>query len=346
LVEEKALRHMNEDVFEPAAISAVQIDDFRMHGLLFDNGNEVVTIGSMYAAADLVLFGDLVPALTKFTLEPLEDVMAAGSTLAFRSVPTVPGLTWRVEPIDGFEECAGAIDANGIYTAPAATAIKGAYTMARIVATQGDYSSSALIRVVKRGVVVNPLVVGTALNGPKIKMSGGTIDGGSLEWKINTTTGATLVKEPPEGGAEFEEGDRFYLPGQGQVDDPKRVFSVDEVIATNLRTGMSHTSHLLVVEKPLNGTLRIKEGGGLPANKVQLELDAGEGPLAGVTFAVVAGGGSIDADGVYTVDETSPHKFGVVTASWRMPGVPISLDGYLILPVPLLDLEEVRRVLA
>jgi hypothetical protein len=154
------------------------------------------------------------------------------------------------------------------------------------------------------------------------------------------------VKEPPEGGAEFEEGDRFYLPGQGQVDDPKRVFSVDEVIATNPRTGMSHTSRLLVVEKPLNGTLSIKEGSGLPANKVQLELDAGEGPLAGVTFAVVAGGGSIDADGVYTVDETSPHMFGVVTASWRMPGLPFSFDGYMILPVPLIDLEEVQRVLA
>jgi hypothetical protein len=49
------------------------------------------------------------------------------------------------------------------------------------------------------------------------------------------------------------------------------------------------------------------------------------------TWTVVAGGGSINADGIYTVDSASPHKFAVVTGSFVLPGI-VSFNNYVILP--------------
>lgn len=318
-----------------------EIDLFRLHGLIFRSG-DVASLRTAYLAADLAVFGDLAPALTVFVIDPMEHVMAEGTSLAMRTTPPQAGVRWEVHPVEGFEGPVGAINSSGSYVAPTKDDIEQSFTMVRVSASTATHTSSALVRIVTRSVVVNPLVVATFLKGPKIKVSGGTIDGGSINWSIRSATGATLVDTPPEGGAEFEEGAKFYLPGETSSG---ATFSVDEVIGTNPRTGKSHSSYFIVVEKELVGTLRLKEGGSLPANQAQLELDAGEGPLAGAIYTVIAGGGSVDANGLFTADASSSHKFGVVTATWKMEGVPITIEGYLILPMPLVDLEAIKCAL-
>lgn len=341
IIRRRALEQMGE-VFDRAAVSAVQIDDFRLHGLLFAGGDEVVSVNSVHAAADLALFGDLTPSLTKFTLAPLEEVIAAGSKVTFTSIPPVSNLTWSVEAIDGFEKTPGTVDAKGIYTAPAGTALEGAYSMARVTATDGKHSSSALIRVVARTVVVNPLVGLSSTSAGKMRMSGGTVDRGSLDWTIKSATGATLVLQPPESSGVFDDNDRFYVPGKGSSGKP---FSVDEITATNPRTKASHTSYVVVAEKPLMGKVSVAEDAGLPEGKVQLQLDGGMGVIPDATWTVLAGGGSINADGVYSVDQNSLHHFAVISGSFSLPPY-AEFNDYIILPLPLIDLEELQRVLA
>lgn len=65
---------------------------------------------------------------------------------------------------------------------------------------------------------------------------------------------------------------------------------------------------------------------------------------SGAEWSVIAGGGSIDADGVYTVDAALNIKHSVVAAALDLPIA--YFTGYLILPIPLIDLEEVKRVIA
>lgn len=316
------------------------VDLFRVHGLLFE-GDRIVRSRSVHMPMDLVLFGDLAPVETSFAIEPMEDVVGTGSTLQFAVRPAQTGLSWRVERVPGYEGELGTITAEGKYTASSTLPAGKPYTMVRVVASSDGRASSALIRVVARAVVVNPLVVTASKTGGNIHMSGGAIDRGALEWSIKSKTGASLTDVPPDLGAEFDENDRYYVPGSGSTED---IYSVDEVTARNPRSGDSHTSYVLMIELPVNTSILINEEAGLPAGQLQFELHAGSGAMEEVVWTVVAGGGSITPDGVYTIDEASLYRFAVITGVRIVPGIG-KFHNYMILPVPLIDLEEFQRVL-
>ncbi|MDF2818694.1 MAG: hypothetical protein K0S73_2634 [Stenotrophomonas rhizophila] len=313
--------------------TTAEIDLFRLHGLLFKS-DVAVNLSSAHFPCDLAAFGQIAPGLTAFAIEPMEDVIAAGASISMKTVPHQQGLTWKVESVAGFEGGTGSIDSSGLYRAPSAGDVTGNYTLVRITASTAEANSSALMRVVLHSVSINPLVVTASSTSGKIQMSAGTVDGGELSWSIESATGATLTDVPPDEG-EYDEWERFYVPGPGSSG---KLFSVDEVTVTNPRLGDSSISLILRTEKGLSGKVYIADLD-IAAGRARLEFDNNMGPISGVTWEVIAGGGSIDSNGVFTVDEHSPHKFAVVTAYFLIPGV-AELSNFIILPVPLIDLDK------
>lgn len=304
---------------------------FRLHGLLF-RSSAIVDLKAAHFPCDLAVFGDLGPSATAFELEPLEDVIGAGTSIAMKAVPPQAGLTWKVEGVTGFEGDIGSISETGVYQAPTMESAHQRYTMVRITGATATASSSALMRVVRSDVALNPLVVTASSTSGKIQMAAGSVDGGELTWSLKSATGAELTEEPPEEG-EYDDGERFYVPGPGTSGKP---FSVDEVTVVNPRSGASHTSYVLRVETGVSGKVYIAESD-LPARKVRLEFDNNMGPIKNTVWTVIAGGGSVDDEGVFTADEDSVHKFAIVTAYFLIENV-AELTNFIILPIPLVDL--------
>jgi hypothetical protein len=328
-----------DDLIAPAR----EINLFRLHGLLF-RGEKIVDLRAVAYPTDLAMFGDVNQRQTTFEVEPLEPVVGPGSRTTFNITPPGSGgqePSWSVETVKGFEGDTGSIDQNGEYTAPVADAIHSrAYTIVRIRASTDGYTSAALVRVVLRDIVVNPLVMisGLALN--PSKLSAGTLDRGSLDWAVTSATGATLEPVDVEEHPEFDEGDYLYVPGRMPSGKP---FSIDVVTVTNPRTKKSSSAYIVVNELPMAFSITIADTTGLPENQVQLQFGI-DGTSGENTWELLAGGGQLSPDGLLTVDPTAAHRFSVIGASFLLSGV--SFSNYLILPVPLVDLNEVQRLLA
>ncbi|RRU23518.1 hypothetical protein [Stenotrophomonas sp. 278] len=330
-----------QDFFDRIIDCVGEIDLLRLHGLLF-RSLDVASIKSGYAPVDVALFGDLALEAGRFVVDPMEVIVPAGGSLQCRTDPPASSVTWNLERVPGFYGDIGTLSPTGLYTAPPVSSFPSnvAYTTVRVVASGSNGESSGLIRVVTRSVMINPLVTAVTPAGGKVRMMGGALGGARLSWDLVSMTGASLTDIPPDNGAEFDADDMFYVPGEQPSGD---AFSIDEVKVTD-SNGNTATSYILVVENVLGGKISIAEDSGLPENKLKLEFDPGKGPVDGVVWKVVAGAGEIDADGIYTMNSSSPHRFAVITAFFE--SVVADFHNYLILPVPLLDLEDFSRAVS
>jgi hypothetical protein len=331
-------RQRFQDVASAFAIDGV--DQLRREGLQFP-GNRTMHLESVQLPTDLVLFGNVAAGTDAFVLEPSQAVVKAGEKLQITTAPPQTGMAYAVELLAG-DGSAGSISTSGSYAAPSAAEIDGTSVTVRVTASKGTQTHSVLVHVVVHSLQVNPLVFAAWSTAGKTRLSAGSLDGGTLDWSIDSDTEATLEEAPLEGDVLNDEGDWLYVPGAKVTD---AFFSVDKVTARNPRTGESLVTSALVVEKKLTGMIRISEDGGVPANQVQLEFHGGEGPLLDAVWEVPIGGGSIDQNGRYSMDPSSPDPFAVITATLNIPGV-ARLGNYLILPLPLIDLNELKRVLA
>lgn len=323
-----------------------ELETFRLYGLLFSGGQAVLQ-KKVRLPRDLAVFGDISPVRTSFKLNPDEKDIIHGGSIDFQTTPAHSGLKWTLTEVPGFPGPLGSITQSGSYTAPAADQLPAnrAYTMVRVTAASldGNFESSALIRVVRRGVVVNPLVVSVPQSANKVRFSGGSLHGDKLTWSVKSATGGTLTDTPPEDDAAvFDESDMFYVPGTGSTGG---YMSIDEISVTDA-TGNVAISHLVVLEKPLMGALVIMPGDGLPEEgQVQFGLDTGTEVLTDeATWTVLAGGGSIDTNGIYTPDPNSDFAYAVVSGVFEIPPY-VSFNAFSILPIPLVDLDEIQRII-
>lgn len=316
-----------------------EIEIFRSKGLLFHT-QDTVNLDSAHFPMDVVLFGDLTPAADAFSIAPLEIALAAEGECDFSLRPSQNDVRWIVERVDAGQADPGSISSAGHYRAPAADAFDGPDLRVRVSALCGTFVSSALVRVLKRAVAINPVVAITALGGARVRLSAGAIDGAALTWSLQSQTGARL-QIPARGTEETSRTDeREYLPGP-LVDAPARLVSVDEVrVVSGSGTG-EHTSYIVVLERGTTAQIRVRESS-LPEGHLQLELSTGQGAIEGASWSLLAGGGHLDpVTGVLTLDAGSPHAFVVVMAALQLPGV--SITDCIILPVPLIDLESLGR---
>lgn len=330
-----------ERFFDEIMTSTSEIDLFRLHGILF-RGARTVEHRAVRWPLDMAMFGDISPERTSFEVIPMQKDVAAGQLVAFTTAPPQAGLTWSVGVVPGYPGGVGSIDQSGRFTAPGENDFPGVYTMVRVTASKDGQSTTALARVVTRGVAVNPIVAAISPNGGKVRLSGGTLDGGTLTWTISSETGATLTSEPPSDGGDFEPTDMFYVPGASPSGKP---FSIDIISAENLRTGQVANAYLLVLEQLVGAQVSIDDSANMPDGQVRLILTASAGPIEGVSWSLLAGSGSVDANGIYTTDPASKEPFAVITGEFEIPNV-IRLNGYIILPVPLVDLEDFRRAVS
>lgn len=320
-----------------------EIDLFRLHSLLFRDAYSM-KLSSGHYPTDLAMFGQLGPHDAYFVVEPQEVRLLAGGE---QQMTSLEGVTWSVEGVPGFEGAVGTISADGRYTAPDGSAFEGGYTLVLVTATLARHTSSSLVQVVRRSVVCNPRVVVVGMNAQVAKFSAGSLGGGALDWKLASRSGARLTDEPPKDPDLYDAGDHFYLSGPSPslpdkpgVDD---FFGIDEVTVTNEATGDVATSYVvtlladgLVTPRPVPGSLT--------ASTVKLQLWANSpDPMPEPEWRVLLGDGTIDAEGVYTADLKSPLKFVVITGykDYGIPGVS-PFCGYILLPVPLVDIETLK----
>lgn len=168
-----------------------ELELFTLYGLLF-TGSHAVDQKSVRFPNDLAAFGDIAPKKTAFKLNAVEKDIIHGGTFQFGVQPAQTGLTWKLEKLPGFEGSVGTLSTSGLYTAPTAEQlpVSSAYTMVRITASKGDVTTSGLIRVIRRPVVVNPMVRSAGQVATKLRYSGGALGGGKLTWAVTAPPAA------------------------------------------------------------------------------------------------------------------------------------------------------------
>lgn len=318
-----------------------EIDIFRLNSLLFRGAN-IVHFKSTHLPGDLALIGELAPDLTHFVVTPLEPLVPHGGAQQFQTIPIVQGLTWRVDNIEGHTGDPGSIDSTtGRYTAPLQDAIDGFFIRVRVTASKGEYSNSALVTVLVRDIVINPMIqICNASEGATRytrEVAAGSMGGGALTWRIVGNTGSEIRPSEVEGG------DHTYV-SRPKADGEK--YTLDEIVVEK-GSGRSESAWVLVIHGLVNGQIKIDSTAGLPEGQVKLLFDLGEGPVTqGVTWSVMKGSGLVDQDGIYTMDPDGQYRFALIIAVLPpiFPGLP-TFYAHFILPLPLIDLPVLVKTL-
>ena len=317
---------------EPASA----IDVFRLNSILF-RGDNVVTLKDVFQPRDMFLIGDISPTLTHFALTPMDEKVGPEGKVSFKTVPEISGVTWSVAKVPGSSDKIGSISSSGVYTPPKATELDGSFTRVMVTAKAGSYQQSALVSIVTRDIALNPLVVsmGVSSTVPR-EMAAGTLGDGELEWSLaDPSTGSKILPST------VEFGDKAFHPGPAQ---PVHII-VEEVRVRNKKTGSTVSSFVVVIH--VQGSLVIRYEATDKPDEVQLifkhEID--EFPAdENMTLTVVAGSGTINADGLFKIDPVGKYPFAVVEALYN--NGPFKLRGHIILPIPFLDLPKALEVQA
>jgi len=304
-------------------------------------GSGGLAVETVHLPRDLALFGHLSERPGAFLVSPTHGRVTAGGKIQLGVTPGHQGLEWSVKAIDGSQGSVGSVSSSGLYTAPSADAMESKSLLVKVNASSGSHSSSVMVEVLSEHVALNPLVFAVASPGAQVRMSAGSQEGGRLAWSLTTATGATLEMAAADDGALFDPGDHVYKRGDGLSGG---FFSVDEV-AVRSPSGHARSTFVLVVEKQRRGAIRIRSESSKAGEQIQLEFDGGGAqPIPDAVWKVEIGGGSISSSGLYTPDPKSPLHFAVITAEYEFEYG--HFGNYLILPTPLIELDEVVKVLS
>ncbi|WP_434681197.1 hypothetical protein J3P77_08935 [Pseudomonas sp. R1-18] len=332
-----------ENAMEAFASVAEEIDVFRLESLLFRGAN-VVKFTRSQDPGDLAMLGELAPGLTQFAISPLEPKTGPAGQVQFKIEPQVAGVSWRVENIPGQTGSPGSIDASGKYTAPGREQIDGQFIRVRVTAQQGEYSNSALVTVLVREILVNPMVQvcgASSADSEQIReLTAGSLGDGPLTWSVAGDSGASVRPSV------IEDGDHTFVAGPA---DPEAAFTMEEVVVTD-PAGRTDSAWVLVIHKNLNATIKLQP---MDQNRVQLLMDLGDGPLtpeegelSGLKWTLLKGEGTLNSRGVYQADPDSHYRFAVVVGEIPPPA-PIypAYRAYIILPLPLMELPVLMTAL-
>ncbi|UBM26638.1 hypothetical protein K8374_06595 [Pseudomonas sp. p1(2021b)] len=310
-----------EDALNKSFAVSASIDDL-IDKTIKLNFNNAILRDKTRIPRDVVAFGKVNPTLTRFVVDDLEPVLAAGQKKTFRTVPARSDVVWSVEP----EGCGNIDPKTGEYTAPVVDDIDGSFIRARVIARAKDAESSALVTVVRHGLMLNPLVVTTWL-GSEVELQAGALGAvGNLEWRIENADPHGSFKTPGASTANMT----YVAHPQGEY--PPKAFYIDEVSVHEPDTGERRT--MLIIIKDNNG----------PALTVSTTIDADSPSLTlkaieyidDVTeytdWVIRQGPGKLE-DNRYIADETSSEPFAVITAAY-IDGRR-TYEGLVIVPLPL-----------
>lgn len=311
---------LNKTFSLPSTVKAL-IDDT----IKFNFGNAIIA-DNTHLPSGAVAFGRVNPNTISFVIDDLEPILGSGQKHKFNTVPARKGLTWRVESLGGQ---AGTITPDGEYTAPEAEHIDGLFTRVRVVATDGQFESSALATVVRQSLMITPLVAttwgyekGTAEGDKKtVDLQVGALGAAAdFEWGFeNDNPHGTLKKSEATTAA------ITYVAGPELKD---KDFVIDVISARNIATGEKVES--VIVTEAAVPTLSLEtidtnvDEGTVSFRAKLLRMDVTDQ----TEFKIAYGAGEFKG-ATYTVDKSKLGSFVIVTGEY---------DGYasfIIIPLPL-----------
>ena len=297
-----------EDLF--FGIELPDLDFYALNHLLFPGQNAFLATEA-HLPGDVVLFGQIDPTNTSFTLEPLQSIIKVGNSQRFeirQLKRTAAPITWTVRGIDG-SRAQGVIDQTGMFTAPPLQSLEGSAVRNVITASYNDpitgelRTASALITVVAESMAVAPAMSTLNLrNSPlPVELVASSLSGNPLTWRLLDSAPGTLEVAVDTLSALYtapESSQNDMLPVLIEVEDSG---TGEKVLATVLLISASYNLDLEPVFHP-----------GLARDaSVQLSvLDDDEDYT--YEWSVIAGQGTVDTFGVFTAPDDISSPYSVI----------------------------------
>ncbi|WLH43743.1 hypothetical protein [Pseudomonas beijingensis] len=303
------------------------------------NYGETIQMLNLQSPYDVGLFGRINPAQTTFAITTPEPRIAAGTPhYDFEVFPERTGLKWSVEDLQRRAVSAGTIDENtGVYTPPAANQIEGRFTRVRVTATDPatQFSSSALVTVVRSRLAINPLIQICNLDERvPLKL-------GYLKDDEDSPAPTVVINNPvpgESGDIESNNGVYTYVSNKDVVEG--KTYVIDELVATF----KGHTESVYMVVRQKNPGITIQAPDSLEGlTEVALRAKANIDITEHVEWSIDFNGPGAwhsETPGVYQVDEMAPQAFVFIRASYDAGPLGI-LEGHLLLALPLHDIPDV-----
>ncbi|MBC3954220.1 hypothetical protein [Pseudomonas triticifolii] len=301
--------------------------------------DQIIESDSLHSPRDVAVFGRIHPALTHFLVSPLQTVIAPGSSQQFSVTPSVQGLVWSLDSLNGSAEGIGSINkSSGLYQAPSVGSISGTGVRVRVVATHSatGHVSAALVTVVVSQLSISPVIQLCEVNGT-VELAAQALGDKPLQWSVRPTV-------PGQGGtlkpSTLPDGDHTYVARPEAVD---ATYVLDEVNITNALG--SRSAWVLVVNHPPALTVKPLASPEVSAGRIQLQA-VFNGIVVKADWTLPVGGtGSIDDDGLYTEPEVFQESFALVFAT--LPDdIFGNLEGHIILPLPLQQFPQELALMA
>lgn len=300
-----------------------------LNSLLFP-GENVFVESSRHVPHDLVVFGNIDPALTSITLEPLFKVLQAGNRQTFtvrqasRSLDAA-SVQWSVRSLNT-RNAAGSI-ANGAYTAVAAQQL-GKQTVRNVVTaeyrdpqTGEQRRASALVSVVFDAISVAPQAsIHYVTGAPRpMRLAAASLSGAELSW--------TLL-EPRYGSLSGSGNQVTYTP-------PTELSGAEGLAVQRIEvkdTGTGQTTEATVLLLAFNQSLAVDpphvSGVGRSA-QVQLTAPANIPPEA-LRWSIASGPGSVTPQGLFSAPAQLSAPTSVVRCEALNNGI-VWMSGYSII---------------
>jgi hypothetical protein len=304
------------------------------------NYGETIQMLNLQSPYDVGLFGRINPTQTTFAITTPEPRIAAGTPhYDFEVFPERTGLKWTVEDLQRRAVSAGTIDENtGVYTPPAANQIEGRFTRVRVTATDPatQFSSSALVTVVRSRLTINPLIQICNLDERvPLKL-------GYLKDDEDSPAPTVVINNPvpgESGSIESNNGVYTYVSNKDVVEG--KTYVMDELVATY----KGYTESVYMVVRQTNPGITIQAPDSLEGlTEVALRAIANTNDITEhVEWSIEFNGPGAwhsETPGVYQVDEMASQAFVFIRASYDSVVIGV-LEGHLLLALPLLDIPDV-----
>lgn len=296
-----------EDLF--FGIELPDLDFYALNHLLFPGQNAFLATEA-HLPGDVVLFGQIDPTNTSFTLEPLQSIIKVGNSQRFeirQLKRTAAPITWTVRGIDG-SRAQGVIDQTGVFTAPPLQSLEGSAVRNVITASYEDpatgelRTASALVTVVAESMAVAPAMSTLRIRNEAapVELRASSLSGSLLAWRL-------LDEAPGELEVAEDTLSALYtapvslqsdmLPALIEIEDSG---TGEKVLATVLLINANYALDIAPVFHP-----------GLARNAtVQLSVLDEEDYT--YEWSVITGQGTVDTFGLFTAPDDISTPYSVV----------------------------------
>ncbi|WP_147466545.1 hypothetical protein [Pseudomonas cichorii] len=311
------------DLFD--SIVLPEINFFGINHLLFPEHNALI-LKEVYLPGDLVMFGEVDPALTSFSLKPLYTTVKTGDNLQFeiaelRYRARAANITWSVRDIDG-SRSQGAISSGGLYTAPLVGQLEDKTARNVVTATftdpqtQETRTASALVVIVSSAMAMTPALHAIDLRTPRdVAFKVSTLSGNPVSWAPLSAEKGTLVGKGQEA---------TYSP---PTTAPTGKFLPVTIEAIESSTQARCPGTVLIINGVMPMDVKPAFHPGLaPSASLHMSLPGQLRDARSQQWSIASGEGSIDALGNFKAPDKITMPYTVIQGSY-FDGVG-TLSGY------------------